>query len=217
MPGYIEDALTRFKHARPRTPQDQPHPQVPPNYSATRQYADQQDDPPLLEKAGKKVVQEVCGTLLYYARAVDCMMLAALGSITTEHTSPTANTMRNIKQLPDYAATHPDSVVTYRSSNIVLAAHSDASYLSETKSRSRAGGHFFMASNISVPENNGAVHTAAQIIKTVMSSVAEEELGALYINSCEAISAPHLLEAMGHHQPPNCNANQQLHRVGRLH
>ena len=39
MPGYIEDALTRFKHARPRTPQDQPHPHVTPNYGATQQYA----------------------------------------------------------------------------------------------------------------------------------------------------------------------------------
>ena len=42
--------------------------------------------------------------------------------------------MRNIKQLLDYAATHPDAAVTYRASNMVLAAHSDPSYLSETKS-----------------------------------------------------------------------------------
>ena len=64
MPGYIEDALTRFKHARPQTPQDQPHPHLPPNYSAARQCAKQQDNSPLLDKAGKKFVQEVCVTLL---------------------------------------------------------------------------------------------------------------------------------------------------------
>ena len=40
--------------------------------------------------------------------------------------------MINIKQLLDYDATHPDAAVTYRSSNMVLAAHSNASYLSET-------------------------------------------------------------------------------------
>ena len=67
--------------------------------------------------------------------------------------------MRKIKQLLDYAATHPDAVVTYRSSNMVLAAHSNASYLSKTKSRSCAGCHFFMASDIAFPKNNGAVHT----------------------------------------------------------
>ena len=110
--------------------------------------------------------------------------------------------MRNIKQLLDYAATHPDAAVTYWSINMVLAAHSDASYLSETKSRIRAGGHFFMASDIAVPENNGAVHTVSQIIKTIMSSAAEAELGALYINCREAFRERHLLEGIGHRQPP---------------
>ena len=84
MSGYIEDALTRFKHARPQTTQDQLHPHVPPNYGVTGQYAEQQDDSPLLDKAGNKFVQQVCSTLLYYARAVDCTMLAALGSIATQ-------------------------------------------------------------------------------------------------------------------------------------
>ena len=97
MPGYTEDVLTRFKQARPRTPQDQPHPHVPQNYCATRQYAKHQDESPLLDKAGKKFVQEVCGTLLYYARAVDCTMLAAPGSIATQQAIPTANTKRKIK------------------------------------------------------------------------------------------------------------------------
>ena len=58
-----------------------------------------------------------------------------------------------------------------------------------------------MASNIAAPENSGAVHTVDQIIKTIMSSAAETELGALYINCREAILARHLLEAMGHRQP----------------
>ena len=110
--------------------------------------------------------------------------------------------MRNIMQLLDYTATHPDAAVTYWARKLALAAHSNASYLSETKSQIRAGGHFFMSSNIVVPENNEAVHTAAQIIKTVMSSTAETELGALYINFRESIPARHLLRAMGHKQPP---------------
>ena len=123
-------------------------------------------------------------------------MLAALGSIATQQASPTANTVRKIKQLVDYSATHPDAAVTYRSSNMVLAAHINTSYLSETKAQSRSGGHLFMSRDIAVPKNNGAVHTVAQIIKTVMSSAAEAELGVLYINCREAILARHLLEAM---------------------
>ena len=57
-----------------------------------------------------------------------------------------------------------------------------------------------MASNIAVPENNGAVHTVAQIIKTVMSSAAEAELGALYINCRKAIPEQQLIESMGDQQ-----------------
>ena len=85
---------------------------------------------------------------------------------------------------------------------MILAAHSDASYLSETKARSCAGGHFFLTENDEVPRNNGAILTIAQIIKSVMSSAAEAELGALYINAQEAIPLRHLLEELGHTQPP---------------
>jgi len=35
-----------------------------------------------------------------------------------------------------------------------------------------------------------------------MSSAAEAEIGALYINSREAVPQRHLLEEMGHPQPP---------------
>ena len=84
---------------------------------------------------------------------------------------------------------------------MVLVAHSDASYLSETNSQS-CWWDFFLSENNHYPTNNGAVLTIAQIIKPVMSSAAEAELGALYINACEAIPQRHLLIEMGHLQPP---------------
>ena len=59
-----------------------------------------------------------------------------------------------------------------------------------------------MSENDEFPNNNGAVLTISQIIKAVMSSAAEAELGALYINAREAIPMRHLLEEMGHKQPP---------------
>jgi hypothetical protein len=110
--------------------------------------------------------------------------------------------MHKIRQFLDYAACHQDAVVTYRASDMILAAHSDASYLSETKARSRAGGHFFLSENDEYPANNGAVLTISQIIKAVMSSAAEAETGALFINSQEAIPQRQLLAEMGHPQPP---------------
>jgi hypothetical protein len=59
-----------------------------------------------------------------------------------------------------------------------------------------------MSSNTKDPSNNGAVLNIAQIIKSVMSSAAEAELGALYVNACKAIPQRQLLEEMGRPQPP---------------
>ena len=106
------------------------------------------------------------------------------------------------KQVLYYAATHPEKIITYHASDIVLSSHSDASYLSESKARSRAGDHFFMSKNSPIPDNNGAVVIMSHIIKAVMSSAAEAELGALSINCREVIPARHALKAMGHEQPP---------------
>ena len=44
-----------------------------------------------------------------------------------------------------------------------------------------------MSENEEYPNNNRAVLTIAQIIKAIMSSATEANLGALYINSREAI------------------------------
>ena len=43
-------------------------------------------------------------------------------------------------------ATHPNAVIRYYKSDMVLNVHSDASYLTALKARSRASGHFFLGS-----------------------------------------------------------------------
>ena len=65
--SYIQDALTCFRHARPRKQQDQPYPNVKPTYRAKAQYATDADPSPLLTPAQNKCFQEVTGTFLYYA------------------------------------------------------------------------------------------------------------------------------------------------------
>ena len=59
-----------------------------------------------------------------------------------------------------------------------------------------------MSSDSETPPNNGAVMTISQIIKAVLSSAAEAEVGALFINCREAVPARHVLEFLGHKQPP---------------
>ena len=128
-------------------------------------------------------------------------MLTALSTLASEQARPTEKTMSKCKQFLDYAASQEDAIVTYKASDMKLAIHSDASYLSEPKARGRAGGHFFLTKkhNDTHPDN-GAIHNVAKIIKSVMSSAAEAELGALFINAKLAIPMRHTLEEMGHPQ-----------------
>jgi hypothetical protein len=110
--------------------------------------------------------------------------------------------MIKVKHFLDYAFTHPNAIITHQASDMVLAAHSDASFLLEANACSQAGGHFFMSSNTPCPHNNDAVFTIAQIIKAVMSLAAKAKIGALYINCWEAVPACHTIEILGHPQPP---------------
>jgi len=102
----------------------------------------------------------------------------------------------------DYCASNDNAILTYKPSDMVLAVHSDASYLSVSKARSRAGGHFFLSDNEEHPPDNGAVLSVAQIIKAVMASAAEAEIGAMFVNAREAVPVRKTLEEMGHPQPP---------------
>jgi hypothetical protein len=106
---------------------------------------------PPLSKEDKKYVQEVVGTFLSYAPYVDRTMLTALGSIATQQANPKKNTMIKVKQFLDYASVHPNAIMTYQASDMVFAAHSDASYLLEANAHSQAGGHLFMSSNTPHP------------------------------------------------------------------
>ncbi len=142
-----------------------------------------------LDKKGKKYIQEVIGTFLYYAHCVDSTLLPALGFLAMQQANPMQNTKKLVHQLLDYATTHLNAIITYQASNMVLTGHSNASYLLETNARSRASGHFFMSNNDTIPSNNGAILTILQIIKVVMSSAAEAEIADLYINCREAIPA----------------------------
>eukprot|EP00804_Cyclotella_cryptica_P001803 CCRYP_018346-RA/>CCRYP_018346-RA protein AED:0.51 eAED:0.44 QI:0/-1/0/1/-1/1/1/0/256 len=109
--------------------------------------------------------------------------------------------MTQTLQLLDYLATQEEAVLTYHASDMVLTAHSDASYLSEPQARSQAGGHFFLSSNADIPPNNGAILNNAHIIKHIMASTTEAKLAALFITACEAVYIRIILMELSHKQP----------------
>jgi hypothetical protein len=98
----------------------------------------------------------------------------------------------------DYLITQEPAVLTYRKSDMMLAVHSNASYLNEEEAQSQAGGHHFLSEDIPPPPNNGAIHNVFKIIKGVMSSAAKAELSAMYINAPKAVEIQIILEEMRH-------------------
>ena len=114
------------------------------------------------------------------------------------------NTMAKAKQLLYYLATHPDATIRFRASDMILNFHLDASYLSETKAHSRACSHIFMRWS---PKDgdpiklNGAFFTLCTILRFVVASAAEAELGALFLNCKESIIFRLTLEELRHPQP----------------
>ena len=126
-------------------------------------------------------IQSIVGSLLYYARAVENILLVVLSELGQKQATATEATNNVINQLLDYVATYPADGITFCASNMVLSAHSGAAYLKVSKARSRAGDYIMMHEDVPVPKYNGPVLTIAQIIKCVMSSAAEYELAGLYI------------------------------------
>jgi hypothetical protein len=133
------------------------------------------DDSPLLGAKGIKELMAIVGSLLYYGRAINNTLLTALTDLLLAQAKGTAATNKAARKLLDYCVTHPDAKIRYHGSQMALKIHSDASYLSASKSRSRVGGHFYLGNYSTLPHpnmHNGAVLTTANILKHIMSSAA---------------------------------------------
>jgi hypothetical protein len=128
MPGYVTMFSNKFQHDAPKHSQHTPSNYVTLIYGAKTQYATR-DETPLLSAKQCTNIQNITGSVLYYARAVDPTALIPLNVIATEHITSTEKTQMAANHLLDYLATHPDTTIRYHKSDMILHIHSDASYL----------------------------------------------------------------------------------------
>jgi hypothetical protein len=184
MPGYIKAALHKYQHPAPTHPEYAPHQWNPPVYSAKTQYVEDKRDSPALSPKYVTHLQQLGGTLLYYACAVDSTLIMLVNVMASEQTRATASTVDKIIKLLNYCTTHPEATLRYHVSDMILNVHSDASYLSEREAKSRTGGFFYMVSNTDKDNilTNGAILMISTVLKHVMSSAAEAEIGAVFLN-----------------------------------
>ena len=188
MTGYITKLLQRFSHPTPKKLEHQPHCHVNPQYGIKAQLKKPREKTPSLQPDDIKKTQQIIGAMLYYDRAVDGTLMYTLNELASAQSKGTQATMQATKNMMEYCHTHSDAKVRYCASQMKLHIHSDASYLSASKARSRVGGHFLLSDKLnptSQTKHNGAILVVSSILKNVIASAAEAELGGLFINSKE--------------------------------
>ena len=136
----------------------QPHPR---KFGTNSQDTLPLDDSKPLEPSGVTRVQQVVGSLLFYARAVDNTILPALSTIASSQAAATEHTLARCTQLLEYCAYNPDATVQYRSSDMILNIHSDASYLSAPRARSQVARYYFLGS---VPTDDAPIKLNGAIL-----------------------------------------------------
>jgi hypothetical protein len=166
MPGYVSNVLSKFQHDSPKHPQHTLSQYVTPVYGAKTQYATKDETPPLTAQQCL-TIQNVMGSVLYYAIAVDPTVLMPLNDIATEQTKATEKTQAATNKMLDYLATHPDATIRYHASDMILHIHSDASYLLVSIARSRLGGLFFLGNKSPEKDtlNGSILNVTTQVLR----------------------------------------------------
>jgi hypothetical protein len=86
---------------------------------------------------------------------------------------------------------------------MILYIHSDASYLSVSNARSRFGGLFVLGNKFPEQDTlNGSILNVAAVIKKVVASAAEPEVGVCFHNAQSGAPLRVTLTELGHTQPP---------------
>jgi hypothetical protein len=112
-------------------------------------------------------------------------MLMALNSLASQQKKGTEHVAKQITQFLNYYATHPNASITFHKNNMVLHFSSDASYLFEPEAHSRYRRYFFSGPKsdkpiTQMPELNGPIHIEFGIMRNVLASAMEAEMGGLF-------------------------------------
>eukprot|EP00957_Ditylum_brightwellii_P148344 11293813-Ditylum_brightwellii.AAC.1 len=95
-PKYREDVLHPYTHLV---------------YSQEPQLSLEPDTSPEVQANEKLHIQQIWGTLLFYARAVDLTMLMAINPIDAQQAHPTGLTAECMRHLLNYCASHPNTLL----------------------------------------------------------------------------------------------------------
>ncbi len=141
MPGYVDEMLVQFGMETVKI-QDHPYRYTQPAFSAKQSPA-KEDESKLLSPAEIKELQQKLGKLQWYC-GLCYEIVTKVGKIASEQSKPTAKQLKDINHVIAYLAGHKNTALFFNPSDMQLSTESDASFASESKSKSRIGGVFLI-------------------------------------------------------------------------
>jgi hypothetical protein len=180
--------------------------------------------------AEKTRIQQVVGSLLFYAKALDLSLFTAVCQLSSHQSTFTQHDLSSAHRLLNYSSSHPNFHKTIRPSSMALWACTDASFLSRPKSGSVAGCSVGLGdphptfltnpqkvtdkvgktnSSLSVPPafyhpspvtHNAPLHVFCQRILVVVASMAETEYAAAFGGGQVLVELTLTLTNLGHPQ-----------------
>mmetsp|Transcript_60913 Transcript_60913/g.180357 ORF Transcript_60913/g.180357 Transcript_60913/m.180357 type:complete len:155 (-) Transcript_60913:380-844(-) len=151
MPGYVKADLHKSHQSKLSWTQDSPYLWVPPEYGTNNQLIVTAEELPILADKKQNELQQIMGTFLYYACALDKNILVSINSLLTQQNNTTVETTKNLNRFLNYYATHPEAEIIFHRSRMVL--YSNASYLLDPGTKSRVGGFFLFSPKPKDPTN----------------------------------------------------------------
>jgi hypothetical protein len=105
MHGYIKATLHKYQHPAHARPEHSPHTWNPPIYGANTQFVNDRTTSPTLSDKDINKLQQITGTLIYYARAVDPTLIMPINVLTSEQSNATEETADKVIKLLNYCNT----------------------------------------------------------------------------------------------------------------
>ena len=99
IPSYVRKTFHIFQHILRGGKEYPPHTCAPFQYWQKVQYTEPLDSSDYLSEKETNLVQQVCGTFLYYAITIDNTIITAFRDISTEKYKATKNTSKHVAKL----------------------------------------------------------------------------------------------------------------------
>ena len=203
MPGFVKKGLQMLEFKQTYHPKS-PSIYTAPVYGNKIQF-EEEDNSPLASTTQQAYLRKAVGIFRYYAQCIDGVALHPISKLALKQSKPTTRDMEILDRFLNYMADNQETAsITYHPSDMQLHIHSDESYLSESKSRSRHAGFSTCGEIIYSPSGpskvNGPIRVSSTIIPTVVGSATEASYAALYLNAQDATVDRQTLIDIGHPQ-----------------